>query len=318
MQREERSGEELSAAIDALNRGAKPAATDEEVRELTEVALLLKVANQPPAIADKLAARLAAELTAKRKRRRWWLASSAAGTAVAAMLVIALNLPAGPPPATPLVIPPAGSVVVERLPGDQSGPAPAAPASLEAADTQPSEVAKAAGDKPAADGNRTMLAAKRAGPQTEIAANAAQTAEKTLFATDRFAGWDWYKKTYPKGMAFAVVTAPGQQQNEPAVPAAILARAGDVDYSQQLLVVAYLGTGGGADAIGIESVVVSGREMTVRVRTKSIRPGQVETMNITNPADFVTIDRGLAGKVTQATFIDQQGTVLATVIMIKP
>ncbi len=315
MQREERKGEELSAAIDALNRGGKLAMDGDDVRELAEVALLLKAANPPPALVEKLAAGLASELTARKKRRRWWLASSAAGTVAAAVLVVALNLPVAPPPPTPLVIPPNGSMVVERLPATKAETAPAAPAAPEKVESKPAEVAKAATDKPQVGENRTMITTKRVADQAEVAANAGLVAEKTLFATDRFAGWDWHKMTYPRDMAFVVVTGPGQQ---PAVPAVVLARAGAIDYGRQLLVAAYLGTAGGADAIGIEKVTVSGREMSVRVRTRSIRPGQAETMNITNPADFVTIDRGLAGEAAQATFIDQRGTVLATVMLAKP
>lgn len=294
MQREEKKSKDLSEALDALNRGKKPAITCDEVRELTEVAILLKSANPPLAVVEKLTTRLAAEITARRKRRRWWLASSVAGTIAVAGLVLVLNLPSAVLP-PPLVIPPTGSVVVERIPAD-----------------------KTSADKPAAVENRTMSAAKRAVDQTGVAASVGLATERILFATDRFGGWDWYKKAYPPGMAFAIVTGPEQSKGEPSVPSAILDRAGEIDYSRQLLVVAYLGTGGGADAIGVERVTLSGREMTVRVRTKSIRPGELETMNISNPADFAILDRSLAGGVTQATFIDQKGAVLATIVLTKP
>lgn len=252
MEGEVRRSEKLSAAIDVLNQGVRPSAAG-EAGELARIAMLLKAADPPPAMVAALAARVAGELAARRRHCRLWYAAGTAGTVAAALLAVALNLPppASSPPATPLVIPPAGSMVVEPIPAG----------------------------------------------------------EKTLFVSDKFAGWEWYKDAYPRDMAFAAVTGPGGGS---AVPAAVLARAGDIDYSRKLLVAAYLGTGGGADAIGIERVSVSGSDMTVRVRTRSIRPGQAETLNVTNPADFVAIDRSRAGDVQRVIFVDQKGAVLAT------
>lgn len=112
---------ELSTAIDAVNRGERPDSQDKELRELAEVALLLKRSGPPPATVAALADTLSSELAARIKRRRLWLTSGTAGTAAAALLVIALNLnPAAPIP-PPLAIPPAGSVVIEAIP---SQPAP--------------------------------------------------------------------------------------------------------------------------------------------------------------------------------------------------
>jgi len=141
--KENRRLEELSAAIDALNRGRRPSAEDEETRELAAVALLLKQSAPFPAAVDGLAEKLSAELAA-RKRRRRWLMSGTAGTAAAALLVFALNYhPGAPPP--PLALPPAGSVTIERVPAPAAGRPPAAEA--------PPAQERAAGAKPETAGS---------------------------------------------------------------------------------------------------------------------------------------------------------------------
>lgn len=125
---------ELSAAIDAVNRGERPDSQDKELRELAEVALLLKRSGPPPAAVAALADTLSGELAARTKRRRLWMTSGTAGTAAAVLLVIALNLnPAAPTP-PPLAIPPTGSVVIEAIP---SQPAP------DTAQTEEAPLAKA-------------------------------------------------------------------------------------------------------------------------------------------------------------------------------
>lgn len=138
-------------------------------------------------------------------------------------------------------------------------------------------------------------------------------AEKVVFQTNKFVGWDWYKGSYPAGMSMAVVADyAAQLKYDDRIPEFVLARAKDVDYSEKVVLFAYLGMGGGADAIGIEKVTINGNSMTVYVRTRSIKPGEVETKNITNPSDFVAIDRSLVdiwGGVS-ITFVDQKGKVL--------
>jgi len=77
--------------------------------------------------------------------------------------------------------------------------------------------------------------------------------------------------------------------------------------------VAYLGSSPGGYGIGIEKVTMSGNNMTVLVRTKSPRPGDMVTMMLTYPSDFVLIDRNVVdiwGGVN-VTFVDQQGHVLS-------
>jgi hypothetical protein len=139
-------------------------------------------------------------------------------------------------------------------------------------------------------------------------------AGKVLFQTDKFTDWYWHKGAYPRDMAFAtVVDYAAQLKYDQRIPEFVLARAKDVDYQRKVVLFAYLGTGGGADGIGIEKVTLQGDNITVVVRTKSIRPGEVETKNITHPADFVTIDRSIVdiwGGVN-VTFVGQDGKILS-------
>lgn len=139
------------------------------------------------------------------------------------------------------------------------------------------------------------------------------TAGRVVFRTGRYAGWDWYKSEYPENMAMTVITDyDAQLANDSRIPAAVLASAKDADYDSQVVLFAYLGTGGGADAIGIEKVTVNGNRLTVQVRTRSAKSGELETMMATDPADFVAIDRKYVdvwGGVA-VTFVDQHGKVL--------
>jgi hypothetical protein len=138
-------------------------------------------------------------------------------------------------------------------------------------------------------------------------------AGEVIFRTGKYRGWDWYKGAYPADMAMAVVTDYDRQVAEDErIPEAVLARAKDADYGAKVVLFAYLGSGGGADAIGIEKVTAAGNRMTVHVRTKSVKPGEAETKIATTPADFVAIDRRYVdvwGGVA-VTFVDQHGKVL--------
>jgi hypothetical protein len=151
---------ELSAALDALNRGESPDSGDEETRELAEVALLLKRTGPPPAVMAGLVDKLGDELAAKKKRRRLWLTSGAAGTAAAAMLVFALNLGPAAPPQPPLTIPPAGSVVIESIPVPQ----PAADSAAGVAKADKAKDEPAAAKRPAQAANTAPAPVREAAP----------------------------------------------------------------------------------------------------------------------------------------------------------
>ncbi len=138
-------------------------------------------------------------------------------------------------------------------------------------------------------------------------------AGKAIFSTDKYDGWDWYKGVYPRDMAMTVIADyAAQAEKEGRIPLEVLARAKDVDFDAKVVLFAYLGSGGGADAIGIEKVTVAGNGMIVHVRTRSVKPGEVETKNLTTPSDFVAIDRKYVdvwGGV-DVTFVDQHGKLL--------
>jgi hypothetical protein len=170
---------ELSAAIDALNRGVKPDSGEQEIKELAGVALLLKRTGPPPDAVARLADKLGAELAAKKKRRRLWLTSGVAGTAAAALLVFALNGgPAVTPP--PPTLPPGGSVVIESIPARQQAPAGQQTAA-KAADNAPADErsTEPAGKEPAAA--REEAAPVRERPAV-AAADEARTGQRTMLA----------------------------------------------------------------------------------------------------------------------------------------
>ncbi len=182
---------ELSAALDAVNRGEQPDCRDEEIKELAAVAQLLKRSGPPPAVVAGLADTLSAELTARRKRRRLWLTSGVAGTAAAAVLVFALNTGPTAPPQPQMTVPPAGSVVIQTVPqqetatdkaGDARPAKPSAPAAKEAPAQKVKEAAPApAPERPAAVAADNQQAKQR----TMLAKPPDKTAER---AADKAAG----------------------------------------------------------------------------------------------------------------------------------
>ncbi|MDT8903174.1 hypothetical protein [Anaeroselena agilis] len=201
---------ELSAALDALNRGQMPAGGDEETKELARVALLLKRTGPPPAVVAALVDKVGDELAAKRKRRRLWLTSGAAGTAAAAVLVFAFNLGPSAPPQPQMTLPPAGSVVIESIPAPQpaadnaAGAAKAGRVKNEpAAAKRPPQVADSL---PAQEGSAPGAAAGsgRSGPRTMLAKVPEKTAEP---ATE--------KPASPPGSGF--LAWPGRQPEKTAV-----------------------------------------------------------------------------------------------------
>lgn len=196
---EEAKMNELSAAIDAINRGEAPGGKDDEIRELAAVARLLKRSGPPPAIMAGLVDTLGAELAAKRRRRRLWLTSGAAGTAAAALLVFALNT-APPPPLQPQpAIPPAGSVVIQTVPqpvpetarADDAAPPAGQPApAREAAPAPAAREAAPAREAAVPDRPATVAQEDGASQQRRMFAKAPdKTAERVASTAADFLAW---------------------------------------------------------------------------------------------------------------------------------
>ncbi|BBB91490.1 MAG TPA: hypothetical protein PKA28_15865 [Methylomusa anaerophila] len=100
MNMDEMQAEELSAAIDSLNMGLKPAAVSEEINNLIIVAGIIKQSYQQvqtkPDHTTALAERIAAGIEKKRKKRRKkfsiWAFAGGIGSIAAVLLAAALNL----------------------------------------------------------------------------------------------------------------------------------------------------------------------------------------------------------------------------------
>ncbi|HWR42569.1 protease complex subunit PrcB family protein [Sporomusa sp.] len=143
----------------------------------------------------------------------------------------------------------------------------------------------------------------------------AQTTGKTLFSTDKYADWSWHKERYLKDMAFATVVDYNSQLNQDKrIPENVLSKVKDIDYNKKVVLFAYLGTApSGGYGVGIEKVVMNGNKMTVTVHTKSPRAGSAVTLAITQPSDYVVLDKTIFdiwGGV-DITFVDQNGKVLS-------
>lgn len=137
---------------------------------------------------------------------------------------------------------------------------------------------------------------------------------KVLFETSKFKDWKWQKGQYPSDMAFAtIVDYDAQLARDKRIPEIALQKVKDVDYNNKVALFAYLGATSGGYGIGIEKVTMQGVNITVQVRTKSPKPGDMATMMLTYPSDYVLIDRSLVdiwGGVN-VTFVDQDGKVLS-------
>lgn len=168
--------------------------------------------------------------------------------------------------------------------------------------------------RPFGGGDAIWTTYKIIGKRPPVTTPAPNPVGRVLFQTDKFSDWKWQKGSYPQEMAFAtVVDYKWQLKNDDRIPKAALQKLKDVDFSNKVALFAYLGSSPGGHGIGIEKVTMSGNAMTVQVRAKSPRPGDMVTMMLTYPADFVLIDRNIVdiwGGVN-VTFIDQQGQVLS-------
>lgn len=169
--------------------------------------------------------------------------------------------------------------------------------------------------RPFGGGDAIWTTYKVIGQNPPVTTPAPAPNERVLFQVfDKFYGWKWQKGSYPKDMAFAtVIDYEGQLKNDNRIPEAALLKLKDVDFSKKVALFAYLGSLPGGYGIGIEKVTLSGNNMTVLVRTKSPRPGDMVTMMLSYPSDFVLIDRNIVdiwGGIN-VTFVDQQGQVLS-------
>ena len=86
----------------------------------------------------------------------------------------------------------------------------------------------------------------------------------------------------------------------------------NVDLTDKVALLAYLGGTSSKHDIGIEKVTVKGNQMTVNVRAKSPRLTDPETRDLTYPSDYVLVDRDLfnVSGGMNVKFVDQNGEVL--------
>ncbi len=142
-----------------------------------------------------------------------------------------------------------------------------------------------------------------------------ENAGKTLFSTNKYDSWRWQKGSYLKDMAFATVVDYGYQlKQDKRIPENVLRKIKDINYNKKVVLFAYLGTApSGGYGVGIEKVVLNGNKMTVTVHTQSPGRGSAVTLAVTQPADYVVLDKELfavRGGV-DITFVDQNGKVLS-------
>lgn len=143
----------------------------------------------------------------------------------------------------------------------------------------------------------------------------AETAGKTLFSTTKYEGWRWQRGSYLKDMAFATVVDYNYQlKQDKRIPEQVLSKIKNINYDKKVVLFAYLGTApSGGYGIGIEKVVVNGSKMTVTVRTQSPGRGSAVTMALTQPADYIVLDKEIFSSRggMDITFVDQNGKVLS-------
>ncbi|QDR82137.1 protease complex subunit PrcB family protein [Sporomusa termitida] len=138
---------------------------------------------------------------------------------------------------------------------------------------------------------------------------------KTLFSTTKYDGWSWQQGRYLKDMAFATVVDYNYQlKKDKRIPENVLSKIKNINYDKKVVLFAYLGTApSGGYGIGIEKVVLNGSKMTVTVRTQSPGRGAAVTMALTQPADYIVLDKAIFSSRggVDITFVDQNGKVLS-------
>lgn len=137
---------------------------------------------------------------------------------------------------------------------------------------------------------------------------------QVIFQTNKYKQWKWYKPQYPQDMGVAVVYTRQMQMKAQQMPQAVLDQLNNVDLTDKVALVAYLGQTSSRHDIGIEKVVVKDSQMIVTVRAKSPMLNAPDTRDLTSPSDFVLVDRSLfKGNTMNVTFVDQNGKVLGKV-----
>lgn len=137
---------------------------------------------------------------------------------------------------------------------------------------------------------------------------------RVLFETNKYEDWKFYSSHYPQDMFFAtIVNSDGKLTYDDRVSESTISKFKRSRFHNKLILFANMGASPAKSAIGIEKVILTGKDMTVYVHTKSPRPDEFITMNIIYPEDYVTIDRSIIqeqGSVN-ITFVDQNGKVLS-------
>ncbi len=140
-------------------------------------------------------------------------------------------------------------------------------------------------------------------------------ADKVLYSTNKYKNWQWYLSEYPQGTGVAAMYSYDLQARSMSlqpVPQPVIDKLQNVDLTNKVALVAYLGGTSSSNSIGIEKVTLKGKEMTVKVRTKSPYVNAPMTKDYVYPSDYALIDRSIfeaAGDVN-VTFVDQNGKVL--------
>lgn len=142
--------------------------------------------------------------------------------------------------------------------------------------------------------------------------------DRVIYSTDKYKNWQWHLPQYPQGTGVAAIYSyelTARQMNLQQVPQPVIDKLRNVDLTNKVALVAYLGGTSSSNSIGIEKVILKGHDLIVKVRTKSPQVGAPATQDYVYPADYVLIDRSLfetAGNVN-VTFVDQNEQVLGKI-----
>ncbi|HWR45344.1 hypothetical protein [Sporomusa sp.] len=139
--------------------------------------------------------------------------------------------------------------------------------------------------------------------------------EKVIYSTDKYKNWQWNLPQYPQGTGVAAIYSyelQAKRMNLQQVPQPVIDKLQDVDLTNKVALVAYLGGTSSSNMIGIEKVTLKDKDLTVKVRTKSPHVDAPMTKDYVYPSDYVLIERSLfetTGSIN-VTFVDQSGKVL--------